>query len=97
MLLVAAVLVCVNLVAIFVELLVVLDRIDLRVNDNYISVQDIWFPILMAVWIQAVVNGVLLMLWRRSRPAGLGILLGALVAAGLFVLFIAATLGSMGS
>ena len=42
---------------------------------------------LLVLWAQAVVNGAILVVWRPTRMAGVGILLGTLIAAAIFVIF----------
>lgn len=83
--LVAAVLAVANLLALFLNLLAVLASYDRHDSTDYVVDQDIWFPFMVAAWAQLVVNGILLAAWKRTRAAGLGVLLGSGAAVVLFV------------
>ena len=90
--LVAGVLALANLVVLSVSLGEVLAYYHRHETTDYVVSQDIWFPFCVAAWAQAVVNGLLLLTWKRSRGVGFGVLLGALAAALLFVAWVALVL-----
>jgi hypothetical protein len=50
--------------------------------------QDIAGLFALAAWVQFVANGVILLLRKRGRPTGPGVLAGAAAAAVLFVGFL---------
>ncbi|WP_028642223.1 hypothetical protein [Nocardioides sp. URHA0020] len=83
--LVAAVFAVANLLALFLNIVWVLADYDRHETTDYVVSQDIWSPFIVAAWIQVVVNGVILVPWKRTRPAGLGVLLGAAAAILLFL------------
>ena len=83
--LVAGVFAVVNLLALFLNIVWVLADYDRRETTDYVVSQDIWFPFIVAAWVQVVVNGAVLVAWKRTRPAGLGVLLGAAAAILLFL------------
>jgi hypothetical protein len=87
-LLLAAVLAFVNLLAVLLEVNAVLNYYEDRETTDYIVNQDLWFPLMLAVWAQAVVNGLILVAWKRTRTAGVGVLLGAVAAVVAYFGFI---------
>jgi hypothetical protein len=93
-----AILTCANLLAIHLELLAVLAYYV--EPADYVVDQEIWFPMLLAVWSQTVVNGAILFAWKRTRTVGAGILLGALCVAlafGVYMVFVIAVVLHVGS
>jgi hypothetical protein len=84
-LLVAAILAVANLLALFLNILGVLAYYDRHDTTDYVVPQDIWFPFIVAAWAQVVVNGIVLVAWKRTRPSGFGVLLGAAAAVVLFL------------
>ena len=93
MVLLAAILTLANLVALHLEVLAV--QTCCVEPTDYIVRQEIWGPIVLAAWAQAVVNGAGLVAWKRTRKVGTGILLGALCAAlvvGALMIVVVATL-----
>jgi hypothetical protein len=91
--LLAAILTLANLVALHLEVLAV--QTYYVEPTDYIATQEIWGPIVLATWAQAVVNGAGLVAWKRTRKVGTGMLLGALCAAlvvGALMIVVVATL-----
>jgi hypothetical protein len=88
--LVAGVLTVANLLAVFLDIGLVLDHYHAHETTNYLVDQDIWGPFIVWAWAQVIVNGLVLVIWRRTRPVGIGVLLGALAAVALFVVWLAA-------
>ena len=50
-------------------------------TTSYLVDQDIWSPFIVFAWAQVVLNGVILVVWKRTRLIGVGVLIGALAAA----------------
>jgi hypothetical protein len=82
-----AILTLLNLIALFIELHAVLMRYDDNVSTDYLLSQEIWGPFAWILLAQGAVNGVLLLASRRTRRAGLGVLVGTLAAALAYCVF----------
>lgn len=80
----AAILTVANLLCLFLDIVLVLDHYDRHETTSYLVPQDVWSPFIALAWGQAALNGVILVFWRRTRPIGIGVLLGALAAVVLF-------------
>lgn len=59
-----------------------------RLADRYdsvdVAIQVIWWPALIAVWSEAVLIGTLFLMAERTRPIGVGFLLGTIGTVALF-------------
>lgn len=84
MALAAAVLAFANILGLFLNILWVVAWYQDHESTNYLVPQDIWAPFIVVAWAQAVVNGLVLSVWKRTRVAGVGVLLGAAVATVVF-------------
>lgn len=91
-----AAIVLANLAALFIEMLAVLAYYDRHDTTDYLVSQDVWAPFTLLVLVQALVNGLGLVAWKRSRTIGLGVLLGTVAAAvalfGWLALFVGPSL-----
>ncbi len=87
--LVTTVLVFVNLVAVYIELLLVLAHYEDHETTNYLLPQDIWLPFMTLVLGQSLVNGLLLLTSPRVRRIGAGLLLGTMGAVAAWLCCVA--------
>lgn len=92
--LVGAVFAFCNLGVLFAEVLWVLDYYNAHAGTDYVVDQDIWMPLMRAVGAQAVINGLILVLWPRTRRVGVGVLLGTAGAAIAVLVLLVATASS---
>lgn len=84
MALAAAVFAFANILGLFLNILWVIAWYQDHETTNYLVPQDIWAPFIVVAWAQAVANGLVLAVWKRTRVAGVGVLLGAAAAAVAF-------------
>jgi hypothetical protein len=88
-LLISAVLTFVNLTALLWEVeWVIAYYNDSHGYETYIVDQEFWEPFVLVMWTQAIVNGLVLLPWRKTRRVGLGILVGTVCAVVALVLVI---------
>lgn len=87
----------INVIAAFIELGLVIGNYKQNEVTDYLVPQDIWFPFMVALVAQALVNGVLLTLWPRTRLIGVGILVGSVIAIAVFFVFLSLLFASIGS
>ncbi|RHW29083.1 hypothetical protein D0Z08_00395 [Nocardioides immobilis] len=76
----AAVIVGACQVAIFLALPGIANRYD----SAEVPIQDIWWPAVIAVWAEAVLIGLVMMFAERTRPVGVGLVLGSVATFALY-------------